>query len=57
MLKKIDWDYIFGFCLFIGLFIVLLPIMMISGAILRPVRYFKYVVAKVQDKEPKKYDW
>lgn len=56
-MKKIDWDYIFGFCLFIGLFIVLLPLLMISGAILRPVRYFKHVVAKVQDKEPKKYDW
>lgn len=57
MMKKIDWDYIFGFCLFIGLFIVLLPLLMISGAILRPVRYFKHVTAKVHDKEPNKYDW
>ena len=56
-MKKIDWDYICGFCLFIGLFIVVLPLLMLSGAILRPVRYFKYVVAKVHDKEPKKYDW
>lgn len=44
-----------GFILFILIFLVLLPFLMISGAIARPIRYFKYVSANVKNKKAKEY--
>lgn len=46
---------IIDFMLFIGFFLLMLPLLMIQGAILTPIRYFKYVSAKVQDQEAKRY--
>ena len=50
--KLID---IFGYIAFLLLFILLIPILVISGAILRPIRYYKYVSANVHDKKAKEY--
>lgn len=46
---------ILGFILFIGFFIVILPLLIITGAIARPVRFVKHVSAKVNNKEVKEY--
>lgn len=46
-----------GFLLFLLLFILFLPVMMIIGAINTPIRYFKYVSCKVHNKKPKSYWW
>lgn len=46
---------VLGFILFLLMFIFMLPILIISGAILRPVRYFNYIKAKVNDKEHNKF--
>lgn len=44
-----------GFVLFILFFILISPVLIVSGAILRPFRYFKYIKTKVSDHEPDKY--
>ena len=46
---------ILGFSLFIGFFIVILPILIVTGAVARPIRFVKYVSAKVNNKEVKEY--
>ena len=44
-----------GFSLFLGIFFVLLIPLMLTGAIIRPVRYFRHVVDKVHNKKVKEY--
>lgn len=44
-----------GFMLFLLMFIIALPFFIIYGAIKTPIRYFRYVSAKVHDKKPNKY--
>lgn len=44
-----------GFILFILFFILISPVLIVSGAILRPFRYFKYIKSKVDEREPDKY--
>lgn len=44
-----------GFILFLLFFTIMLPILIITGAILRPLRYFKYIKSKVNDEEPSKF--
>ena len=44
-----------GFSLFLGIFFVLLIPLIITGAIARPIRYFRHVVDKVHDKKVKEY--
>ena len=46
---------ILGFILFIGFFIVILPLLIITGAIARPIRFVKFVSSKVNNKEVKEY--
>lgn len=46
---------IFGYIAFLLLFILLIPVLALSGAILRPIRYYKYVSANVHDKKAKEY--
>jgi len=46
---------IFDFIVFIVFFIMLLPFLIITGAIARPVRFVKYVSAKVNNKKVKEY--
>lgn len=46
---------IIGFSLFVGFFIVILPILMVSGAVARPIRFVKHVSSKVNNKEIKEY--
>ena len=46
---------ILGFILFLLMFILMLPILIISGAILRPIRYFNYIKAQVNEREPNKF--
>lgn len=52
---KVKLENIFGFILFILIFLGLLPLLMIYGAFITPLRYFLYVVAKVHDKKAKEY--
>lgn len=44
-----------GFMLFILMFIIALPVICAYGAIKTPIRYFRYVSAKVHDRKPNKY--
>ena len=46
---------ILGFILFILFFIWMSPALIISGAILRPIRYFRYIKDKVDEREPSKF--
>ena len=46
---------ILGFILFILFFILISPVLIVSGAILRPIRYFRYIKDKVDEKEPSKF--
>jgi len=46
---------IFDYLLFLLLFIFVLPILMITGAILRPIRYYKNISDKVHNKKVKVY--
>jgi hypothetical protein len=48
-------ENVLGFILFILIFMILLPFFMISGAIVRPIRYLKYVSANVKNKKAKEY--
>lgn len=50
--KLIDF---MGYLLFLLLFAVMIVPLAISGAILRPIRYYQHVNAKVHDKKPKEY--
>jgi inner membrane protein involved in colicin E2 resistance len=53
-MKKLVENFV-GFSLFIGLFLILLIPLMLTGAIIRPVRYFRHVVDKVHNKKVKEY--
>lgn len=46
---------VLGFILFILFYMIMLPVLIISGAIVRPIRYFNYIKSKVNDKDPYKY--
>ncbi len=46
---------ILGYIAFLLLFILLIPILAISGAILRPIRYYQYVSANVNNRKAKEY--
>ena len=53
-MKKLVENFV-GFSLFLGIFFVLLIPLIITGAIARPIRYFRHVVDKVHDKKVKEY--
>lgn len=46
---------VLDFILFLLMFIFMLPVLIVSGAILRPLRYFRYIKSKVDEKEPSKF--
>ena len=46
---------ILGFILFLLFYILMLPVLIISGAILRPIRYFNYIRYQVNEREPNKF--
>lgn len=50
--KKIDF---IKCLLYVLLFVLSFPAVIVYGAVMSPIRYFKYVSAEVHDKEPEKY--
>ena len=52
---KAKFENLIGFMIFIVIFLALLVPLMVYGAIITPIRYFIYVVAKVNDKDAKEY--
>lgn len=50
--KLID---LLGYLLFLLLFIIALPILMITGALVRPIRFYKSISANVHNKKRKEY--
>ena len=46
-----------GYLLFLGLFILLIPVLMVSGAIQKPIRYYKYVSSQVHNKKHGGYNY
>lgn len=48
---------ILGYLLFLSLFILSLPILILIGAIKCPIRFYKYVSCKVNNKKPDTYWW
>lgn len=50
--KQIDF---INFLLYVLLFGLSLPAVIVYGAVMAPIRYFRYVSAEVHNKEPEKY--
>lgn len=46
---------LFDYLLFVLFFILILPILILSGAIARPIRYYQYTINTVKNKKVKEY--
>ena len=46
-----------GYLLFLLMFVAMIPLLMVSGAIQKPIRYYKYVSSKVHNTKHRGYNY